>query len=129
MQSSRRVFITHAVKGGLFVITQAFLGPRFLYASIDPTPQQTAGPFFKEGAPLKQSLLEQGERGTPLMVSGEVVDADEKPLRNARIEVWHADPGGRYDMEGFRYRAQIALNENGQYRFSTVLPGAYGGRP
>ena len=129
MEQSRRVFIGHAVKGGLFVVSYTFWGPRFLYAAIDPTPEQTAGPFYRQGAPLKERLEEPGDPGTRLTVSGQVVDTNEHPLPDTKIEIWHANHHGQYDMDGYRYRAQLHMNNQGRYRFTTVLPGSYGERP
>jgi protocatechuate 3,4-dioxygenase beta subunit len=127
-RSTRRVFITHMVKGGIFAVSYTVLGPNFLYATIDPTPEQTAGPFYKPSAPFKEQLVEAGDSGTALAVSGEILNTDEKPLPNTRIEIWHTDNSGHYDREGFRYRAQLRSNDKGKYRFQTILPGNYGGR-
>jgi protocatechuate 3,4-dioxygenase beta subunit len=129
MDRSRRIFVTHLAKGGLFVITHTIIGSDFLYARVDPTPEQTAGPFYKKGAPIKDRLAEAGDPGTALMVAGDVVNTEEHSLPNAVIEIWHADDSGRYDLEGYRYRARIPTNDRGKYSFSTVLPGSYGGRP
>ncbi len=129
MRQSRRQFIQVIAKGGLFVAGYPVIGSNWLFAAFDPTPQQTAGPYYMEGAPVRDRLMEPGDHGIPLLVSGQVVDTEERYVQDAKIEIWHADSGGQYDLDGFRYRAQIPVDQKGIYKFSTVLPGNYGGRP
>jgi protocatechuate 3,4-dioxygenase beta subunit len=73
-------------------------------------------------------LRETTDQGTPLVVSGRITDAAGKLLKNATIEIWHTNPQGHYDLDGYIYRASIRANSEGQYTFETFLPGAYGGR-
>lgn len=41
------------------------------------------GPFYKGGAPVRSVLLEKGVPGTPLTVSGRVLDLRGRPSREA----------------------------------------------
>ncbi len=77
------------------------------------------------GAPL-------GER---IVVSGRVLDADGRPLRDTLVEVWQANAAGRYDHAGDRHPAPLDPNfsgagrcltdSEGRYSFTTIKPGAY----
>jgi protocatechuate 3,4-dioxygenase beta subunit len=99
-----------------------------VWADVCPTPASTAGPFYKPGAPFKNFLREQGLNGIPLNVFGKVINTSGQPLKDTIIEIWHTNPDGNYDLEGYKYRASIRVNTNGEYNFETFLPGAYGGR-
>jgi protocatechuate 3,4-dioxygenase beta subunit len=94
----------------------------------EPTPQQTAGPYFKPNSPPRSSLLEPGETATPLRVSGWVRTTYCKPVANALLEFWHANAEGEYDLKGFRYRGHVFSDTTGRFEVQTILPGRYGGR-
>ena len=51
-----------------------------------------------------------------------------RPVERALVDLWHADDGGAYDNRGFRYRGHVFTDEQGRYRFRTILPGLYPGR-
>lgn len=61
----------------------------------------------------------------PLAVSGRVVDTRGELLEGAVLEIWHADPHGVYDLDGYRYRAKVAAAQKGTYGFETLMPGHY----
>jgi len=106
------------------------------------TPSQTIGPFFNLG------LIHEGDddmackvpggpraQGTPIVVTGQVVDEDGKPVRKALIEVWQADRSGKYDHPDdtmpvqpdphFKGWARVLTDADGRYRFRSVRPGPY----
>lgn len=93
----------------------------------DPTPAQTAGPYFTPNSPERSSLLEAGT-GTRLMLTGTVVTRDCKPVRRALLDFWQADEKGRYDNRGYRYRGHLYTDEAGRFGLETVVPGLYPGR-
>lgn len=128
MKRSRRVFLEKAGKVSLLVVTYPLWQPIIASAEVEATPPNTAGPFYVPGAPLRTNLRESGDQGRPIVVNGRVIDTNEKPLNKAQIEIWHSDPGGEYDMDAFRYRANVPLSSNGNYEFKTFLPGHYGSR-
>ncbi len=99
-----------------------------VWAESCPTPTATAGPFYKQGAPFRNFLREQSQKGIPLAVFGQIVDISGKPVTDAVVEVWHTNPAGDYDLDGYKYRASIRVNNEGRYDFETFLPGNYGGR-
>jgi protocatechuate 3,4-dioxygenase beta subunit len=100
----------------------------------------TSGPVFGHGAvgDYENDLTRQ-HRGEPLgeriNVSGQVVDRDGRPIRNALIEIWQANSAGRYIHAVDRHPAPLDPNftgagrcmtdDEGRYRFVTIKPGAY----
>jgi protocatechuate 3,4-dioxygenase beta subunit len=94
----------------------------------EPTPAETAGPFFKPRSPERVSLLESGMRGTRLELTGRVYGRNCRPLAGALLDFWQADDDGRYDNGGFRLRGHQFTDAQGRYRLSTILPAAYAGR-
>lgn len=93
----------------------------------DPTPPQTAGPYFTPNSPERASLLEGGT-GTRLLLSGVVLTRNCKPVPRALLDFWHADEKGQYDNRGYRYRGHLYTDKSGRFRLETVLPGLYPGR-
>jgi hypothetical protein len=94
----------------------------------DETPAQTEGPFFTPGSPERAQLREPGMAGTPLTITGFVVDTACRPAAGALLDFWQADADGAYDNAGFRLRGHQFTGPDGAYRLSTVLPGLYTGR-
>ena len=92
------------------------------------TPPQTAGPFFKANTPERISLIEPGIEGERVILEGYVVSTRCRPVAGARIELWHADRRGRYDLFGYRLRGHQDTDAAGRYRFETIMPGSYGVR-
>ncbi|HEY7161414.1 MAG TPA: hypothetical protein VH815_09140 [Acidobacteriota bacterium] len=123
----RRRFLKRGVAVASLLAAQPLID-LYVWADTCPTPSSTAGPFYKAGAPFKNFLREQNPKGIPLNVIGKVVDTSGKPLTDAIIEIWHTNPDGNYDLNGYQYRASIRVDANGEYKFETFLPGAYGGR-
>ena len=94
----------------------------------EPTPRQTAGPFYTPHSPLKRNFIEKGITGDRVTLVGYVLDTDCKPIPNAMVDLWHADAGGEYDNQGFRLRGHQFTDARGRYWFETVTPGLYPGR-
>ncbi len=94
----------------------------------EPTPPQTAGPFYTPDAPERDSLVEPDMEGMPLMLSGLVLGTDCRPVPRALLEFWQADAAGRYDNEGYRLRGHLRADDRGRWRLQTILPGIYPGR-
>ena len=127
---SRRTFLQDLGRGVIFVVSYPMLGTGLLLAAqLDPTPPNIEGPYYAPGAPAKKSLREKGDSGTALHVSGSLVDIRDRPIQEGLVEIWHTDPSGSYDLDGFRYRAGIRTTGQGSYDFETYMPGNYGGRP
>jgi protocatechuate 3,4-dioxygenase beta subunit len=86
-----------------------------------PTQPDMLGPFYEPGAPVRTSV------GSGYVLSGAVLAAEEcKPISNARIEFWLANPRGEYDDA---HRATVFAGQRGEYRLESNVPVSYGGRP
>jgi len=94
----------------------------------DVTPPETAGPFFTPNSPRRQSFLERGVPGTPIVLAGRVFSKQCVPLAGVLVDFWHADGEGHYDNEGYRCRGHQFTNEAGGFRLESVVPGLYPGR-
>jgi protocatechuate 3,4-dioxygenase beta subunit len=93
-----------------------------------PTPAQTEGPYFKEGAPQRSSLLSPDTAGTHLLLTGRVLTAACVPIAGARLDFWQADSAGQYDNSGYRLRGYLLSDATGSYSLQTIVPGLYPGR-
>src|SRR3954467_14030134 len=83
------------------------------------TLSQTEGPFFKTQTPQRASFLEKDSR-TRLVVSGQVLSAQCRPVPNALLEFWHADEFGEYDNTGYRHRGHQHADAQGRYRLEPL---------
>jgi catechol 1,2-dioxygenase len=90
-------------------------------ANCKPTQPDMLGPFYEPGAPVRTSV------GSGYELSGAVLAAAEcRPIPNAHIEFWLANPRGDYDDA---HRATVLAGERGEYRLESNVPVSYGGRP
>ena len=92
------------------------------------TPEETAGPFFRPSSPLKTNFRESGITGSPVRLSGVILDRKARPIPGALLDFWHADGEGAYDLKGFRCRGHQFSDTTGRYTLETVVPGLYPGR-
>lgn len=106
----------------------------------NPTPRTIEGPLYVAGAPVSTGFarLDDGtdENGHTLIMHGTVYGSDGKPLPGAQVEVWHCDTRGFYshfDPTGkqapFNMRRTIIADDNGCYKFQSILPSGYGVPP
>jgi protocatechuate 3,4-dioxygenase beta subunit len=92
------------------------------------TEAQTEGPYYTPNTPRRSNLVTGGVRGIPLLVTGDVVDTQCRPVRGALLDFWQADAAGRYDNQGYRLRGHQFADGRGRYALRTVVPGLYPGR-
>lgn len=114
--------------------------PKQPLIGLDQGPQELSVAQFTQ-AMLKPNDADLTRRssGEPLgqriVVSGRVIDEDGKPVRNSLIEVWQCNAAGRYyhakdqhdaplDPHFFGY-GKMLTDEQGEYRFVSIKPGAY----
>ena len=89
-------------------------------------------------AELDNDLTRQHEgepQGQRIVVTGRVLEEDGRPVRNALIEIWQTNAGGRYRHSREHHPAPLDPNfsgigraitdAGGRYRFVTIAPGAY----
>jgi protocatechuate 3,4-dioxygenase beta subunit len=91
----------------------------------DLTASNIEGPFYKSGAPVRNALAVPSDHGERLFLSGRVLSAACTPIAGARLEFWHANAGGTYDLDGMQFRATQATSADGEWTLSTVVPGRY----
>jgi protocatechuate 3,4-dioxygenase beta subunit len=84
------------------------------------------GPFYTPGAPEDVDLVEPGEPGVRLTLSGTVSGhAACERLAGAIVDVWHCDDAGAYDDAGFSHRGVLVCDDQGRYSLRTIIPGHY----
>ena len=88
----------------------------------------TEGPYYKAGSPEATNLIQDGMPGTPITITGQVLDQNGQPVANALLDFWQADASGRYDNTGYTLRGHQYTDANGNYTLTTVVPGLYTGR-
>lgn len=104
------------------------------------TPRTIEGPLYVAGAPVEQGFarLDDGsdENGHPLVMHGIVYDENGKPMPNAKVEVWHCNTKGFYshfdptgEQKPFNMRRTIMTDDQGRYKFQSILPAGYGCPP
>jgi protocatechuate 3,4-dioxygenase beta subunit len=98
------------------------------------TPEQTEGPYYIANEKLRRNIT-GGRPGTPLLLRGFVVDASTcKAIKNAAVDIWHADAEGIYSGFGEGAASRTFMrgiqrtNAKGLALFRTVYPGWYPGR-
>lgn len=126
---SRRDLLEKSIALGV-VSVAAGLTPAAIAAAGDdaaprtPTPPDVLGPFYKKHAPDTRMMRIAGDPGMPLVVSGGVFSTRGEALPEATVEVWHTDNRGRYDIDGYRYRARLRVAD-AKYAFDSIMPGHY----
>jgi protocatechuate 3,4-dioxygenase, beta subunit len=107
------------------------------------TPSQTEGPFYpdQQMQDADADLLKNGrvayKGGESAWISGVVSDLDGKPVSGAVVEIWQCDHEGVYRHSRSSGDKQMAfqgfgkeqVSADGRYRFRTIKPVAYPGRP
>jgi len=70
------------------------------------------------------------EKGTPLVLSGQVRDLDGTPLAGAEVDIWHADADGYYSgfapgVPSGNLRGVVVTDSEGRFEIRTVQPAPY----
>jgi len=97
------------------------------------TPRTIEGPLYVAGAPesVGHARLDDGtDPGETLVMRGRVVGEDGTPLKDALVEVWHANHLGNYSyfdasQPAFNLRRTIRTDGAGNYSFTSVVPVGY----
>jgi protocatechuate 3,4-dioxygenase alpha subunit len=111
------------------------------------TPSQTVGPFFAYALTPEQygyrhrsiagPHVETGvARGETIQIVGQVFDGNGAPVPDAMLEIWQADPHGRYahsadprasnnGFSGFA-RAGTGADADSRFAITTMKPGSIG---
>jgi protocatechuate 3,4-dioxygenase beta subunit len=89
------------------------------------TPTQIEGPYYKVCSPHRASLIEPGISGTPLEITGQVLNERGKPIPGAVLDFWQSDDRGNYDMLGNLLRGHVFAADDGHYSIETIVPACY----
>jgi protocatechuate 3,4-dioxygenase alpha subunit len=102
---------------------------------LQQTTSQTVGPFLHIGLSwLNTANIAPAEmKGERVTIEGRVLDGAGSPVTDALLEVWQANPHGKYahpeDTQdkplaaGFKGFGRIPTDGNGKFAFETVKPG------
>jgi protocatechuate 3,4-dioxygenase, alpha subunit len=112
---------------------------------VKPTPSQTIGPFFHDALiDEDRSELVAADHPSAIRIEGTVYDGAGDVVPDAMVEIWQANPAGRYDdpkddredlpldPEPFTGFGRCATVDGGKFSFVTLKPGALpgpGGQP
>ena len=143
----RRQFLGHLAAGSAG-LAYFFRTPGAFAEELLRTPPLTEGPFYPDKLPLDtdNDLILLGDSLTPAVgeithLTGRILDASGSPLRNLTIEIWQCDAHEVYhhtadlsttqnkpdaNFQGF---GRFTTGSGGEYRFRTIKPIPYPGRP
>jgi protocatechuate 3,4-dioxygenase beta subunit len=146
---SRRSLLTR-LASGIVVSTSAlmFCAPGAFAEQLTRTPPLEEGPYYPDKLPLDtdNDLIIIGNSLTPAIgvvshVSGKVLSSSGSPIRNATVEIWQCDankvylnskdsiPKAAQRDKNFQGFGKFLTGSTGEYRFRTIRPVQYPGRP
>jgi protocatechuate 3,4-dioxygenase beta subunit len=95
----------------------------------DDTPRDQLGPYYLNGH-LKREMLATAADGVLLVVTGRVLNTKCEPLAGAVVDIWAANGKGVYSENPTGWnRGIVNAGSGGEYKYVTVYPGPYQGRP
>lgn len=131
-----------------FAAALALFTPGAFADQLDATPPLTEGPFYPDHLPLDRDndLIIVNNSLTPAIgeitqLSGRVLDASGEPVTNVVIEIWQCDanqvylnskdslPKAAQQDKNFQGYGRFTIGSTGEYRFRTIKPVPYPGRP
>lgn len=132
-----------AAEAGYPVVTQL---PLESVEDFPLTPPQIEGPYYPDEKPDdsdEELIFVKGHdgqaQGEVLQLNGVVLYPDGEPVSGAVVEIWQADSNGIYGHpddpqysqrdKDFQFYGESVADENGNYAFTTIIPGEYGVRP
>lgn len=140
---SRRNFLQGVTFGTALFTTSGLFAEQLLV-----TPSMTEGPFYPDKLPLDvdNDLLIINDNITPAVgevtnLTGRLLSANGSPLKDVTIEIWQCDANAVYlhtrdsnakksqQDKNFQGFGRFTTGSTGEYRFRTIKPVAYPGRP
>jgi protocatechuate 3,4-dioxygenase beta subunit len=141
---NRREFL----RGGLALGTVALWTPGVFAEELARTPRMTEGPFYPDKLPLDtdNDLILISDSLTPAVgeithLTGRVLSMSGEPIQDAVIEIWQCDANAVYlhtrdsgpkssrRDKNFQGYGRFTTSAKGEYRFRTIKPVPYPGRP
>ena len=95
------------------------------------TENSVLGPFFVDPRPAFENggNIAGGVRGEPMFFNAQVLDTEGRPIAGARVDVWHADGDGGYDvmMDGVEsaMRGLFRSDAQGRFWFHSIMTESY----
>jgi len=92
------------------------------------------GPYYIEDAPELPwngtIPMREDEPGTPMKFHGQVRSTDGTPLKDAKVEMWHADNDGFYSqfapgIPEWNLRGTWVVNDNAEFEIHSIQPAPY----
>ena len=143
LAASRRSFLRNVAFGSALFTT-----PGLFAEQLFETPSLTEGPFYPDKLPLDQDndLIIIKDGITPAVgeithLTGRVLGTNGSPLKDATIEIWQcdanavylhtADSGPKKEIQDKHFQGfgRFTTGSTGEYRFRTIKPVPYPGRP
>lgn len=140
---SRRNFLRNVAFGSALFTTRGLFAEQLF-----ETPALTEGPFHPDHLPLDQDndLIIINDSITPAVgeithLTGRILDTTGSPLKDATIEIWQCDANAVYlhsadsgpkkqaQDQHFQGFGRFTTASTGEYRFRTIKPVPYPGRP
>lgn len=125
---SATVVATRSVAAGWQRGLERFAAPAPPCTDAPLTPALPDSGQFRGNSPQRGSLREKGTSGSAVSLTGSVIGVRCGQIKDARVDFWHADPGGSYDASGSRFRGYQLTDPEGRYHLETLMPGAPAGR-
>ncbi|QEL18015.1 dioxygenase family protein [Limnoglobus roseus] len=141
---NRRAFL----RGGAALGAAALWTPGVFAEQLLRTPSLTEGPFYPDKLPLDtdNDLLVINDSITPAVgeithLTGKVLGPTGSPIKDAVVEIWQCDakqvylhtsdsgPKAKQQDKNFQGFGRFTTGSTGEYRFRTIKPVAYPGRP
>ena len=135
----RRILSGGLTAGGSFALT-----PGLWASSLLRTPTQTLGPFYPTRIPLdadndlvRVAAHTRPAEGEVVHLFGRVLDVSGQALPGAQVEIWQCDAAGFYHHPrdrgeradpNFQGYGRMRADDEGRYRFRTIMPVPYPGR-
>jgi protocatechuate 3,4-dioxygenase beta subunit len=136
-------------RGGLGLGAALFTTPGlFAEQLLFPTPALTEGPFYPDKLPLDtdNDLIVINNSLTPAIgeithLTGRVLGPTGSPIKDATVEIWQCDANAVYihtsdsrskmaqQDKNFQGFGRFTTGSGGEYRFRTIKPVPYPGRP
>ncbi|CQD16532.1 intradiol ring-cleavage dioxygenase [Mycobacterium lentiflavum] len=92
------------------------------------------GPFYVKDRPTAPNGadISNGVAGTPMFMTGRVVDEQGRPIAGAQVDTWHSDGTGFYDVQmteplhgEFAMRALLTTDHDGKFWYRSITPRYY----
>jgi protocatechuate 3,4-dioxygenase beta subunit len=138
----------NVLRSGLALGATAFTVPGAFAAELLRTPRLTEGPFYPDKLPLdtNNDLIIVSDSLTPAVgdithLTGRVLGPSGTPVKDALIEIWQCDAHAVYlhtndssrkasqRDKNFQGYGRFTTSAKGEYRFRTIKPVPYPGRP